>query len=113
MLKKIFVTILFIVFINSVAYGANDVDGKTWILDTIGSITAENVDIVWIIWTDIQTDSDDLEIWDSPSTILFKVKGKAGIDMIIPFPGNSGQLDAFDLKVLDSGTVQVRRGRDI
>lgn len=113
-MKKLLILsfILVFVLISFPVQAANNVTGRTWILDTAGSITAAKVDIVWVIWTNITTDGDDLEVWDSPDTVLFKVKGKSGIDMIIPFPGNSGQLGAFNLKVIDSGTVQVRLGQD-
>lgn len=111
-MKKLFlIIVLLFVFVSS-AWSGNDITGQTWSLDTVGAIRTTPFDIVWIIWTNIGTDADDLVINETDGgKLIVKVKGMAGIDMIIPFPGNSGHLPSFYLQTIDSGIVQVRIGK--
>lgn len=90
----------------------NDLTGQTWVLDSVGSIITTPVHIVWIIWTNITTDGDDLEIHEKASgDLIVKLKGLAGVDMIVPFPGNSGYLPSIYLTTRDSGAILVRLGK--
>jgi hypothetical protein len=110
-MKKIFILIFSVFLFFSTADAVNDTTGQTWVLDTAGSIWTSPVDIVWIIWTDINADDDDLVINETNGgKRIVALKGKAAIDMIVPFPGNSGHLPSFYLQTLDSGVLQVRMG---
>jgi hypothetical protein len=110
-MKRIFILICLILSIFATAHAVNDTSGQTWVLDTAGSIWTTPIDIVWIIWTDINADDDDLVINETNGgKRVVALKGKAGIDMIVPFPGNSGHLPSFYLQTIDSGGVQVRTG---
>ena len=105
-------TLCFVLLFIPSLYASNDTTGATWVLDTTGEVWTETIGIVWIIWTDIATDGDNLAIHDAQggSTIV-QLKGRQGVDMIVPFPGNSGLIPGFYLTTLDSGTVQVRIGK--
>jgi len=92
---------------------ANDITGQTWVLDTAGSITTRWTDIVWIIWTNITGDGDDLVIHEkSGGDVILKLKGLQGVDMIVPFPGNSGHIPGIYLTTISSGEVLVRTGKN-
>ena len=111
-MKKLVLACLLVVALVLPAFGANDTAGNTWVLDTAGSISTSGFYIGWIIWTNISNDGDDLVINETNNgDTIVELKGKAGVDMIVPFYGKSGWVPSFYLQTLDSGTVQVRLGR--
>lgn len=84
---------------------ANIISGKTWFLDTVGSITTERVKIKEIHWTGILTDADDLLINESAGgQVVVKAVGFAKSDMSFLI---DGWRDGLYLTTLDSGSVMV------
>ena len=76
-MKKFMIGVLIFFSIVSYALADNDTTGKTWVLDSTGSVWTSTTQIVWIIWTDIGTDDDDLVIHDSSGgSVIVKLKGK-------------------------------------
>ena len=110
----ILIALLLVITISLPCYGAgNDTSGQTWVLDTAGSISTTWTDIVWIIWTSISSDAHELVIKEnSNGDIIVKLIAKAGIDMLVPFPGNSGHIPGMYISTLGSGYVLVRQGRN-
>jgi len=91
-----------------VGWAANDTTSSTWLLDTANTttnVTDQNLDVAWIIWTNITSDGDDLIVQDGNGDNIVKLKGKSGVDMIVPYVG---RIRGFRLHTLDSGNVQVR-----
>lgn len=92
---------------------ADDITGQTWYLDSTGSKATTWTDIVWLIWTAVSSDDHDLAIHDaSGGDLILQLKAKAGVDMIVPFPGNSGHLPGIYITTLDSGYVLMRLGKN-
>lgn len=91
------------------AWGANDTDGPTWLLDTAGTITTKHLIIKKLVWSDINADDDDLILQDQNNGHILKLKGKAGVDMEFEFP--VFRYDGFQLDTIDSGNIQIFFGR--
>jgi len=122
MKKQIFLIGLMIITLVSLATmsiaAGNDVTGKIWKLDTVGLICSVPVDIEWILWQQVTTDTANMSLLNtSGGNIILELQilswdvNHDNTPRIIYFEKGTSRFPGVYLNTLDSGYVYINTRR--